>query len=131
MCKLIRNIASCNRSKIKKFPFRFSFTFFQDTLIFNLLENTTISKLISLAINNDGDILSPHISDELLVILAGVVELSELVRLPVGSDVEGLGGVLATDEESTLDDGVVVLAVDGGGAEDVLAGSLETGEEAA
>jgi SAM-dependent methyltransferase len=44
-------------------------------------------------------------------------------------DVESGEVVLTTDDEGTLDDGVVVLAVDGAAAEDVLAGGLETVEE--
>lgn len=60
----------------------------------------------------------------------GGVELLEVVALPVGGDVEGGNVLLASDDESTLDDGVVVLAVDGRTSEDVLAGTLKTVVEA-
>lgn len=58
------------------------------------------------------------------------VELLEVVALPVGGNIEGGNVLLASDDESTLDDGVVVLAVDGRTSEDVLAGTLKTVVEA-
>lgn len=58
-----------------------------------------------------------------------MVELGELVALVVRGDIESGLGVIATDDEGPLDDGVVGLAVYGSTAEDVLARSLETGEE--
>jgi hypothetical protein len=58
------------------------------------------------------------------------VELLELVALVVGSDVEDGQVFVATDDEGTLDDGVVVLSVDGSTAEQILSGGLQTGVEA-
>ncbi|TIA29845.1 hypothetical protein D6C78_09973 [Aureobasidium pullulans] len=72
---------------------------------------------------------SPHGLDELLVLGVLGVELLELVRLDIGSDVEGGESLLATDKEGTTDERVVGATVDGSGTEDVLAGSLKTGEE--
>ena len=37
---------------------------------------------------------------------------------------------MAADDEGALDDGIVLLAVDGRGTEDVFAGGFEAGEEA-
>ncbi|THZ99421.1 hypothetical protein D6C82_05163 [Aureobasidium pullulans] len=72
---------------------------------------------------------SPHGLDELLVLGVLRVELLELVRLDIGSNVEGGESLLATDKEGTTDERVVGATVDGSGTEDVLAGSLKTGEE--
>lgn len=94
--------------------------------MFCLLEDLTVGKLVHLAV--DGDVLlpAPGILDELSVLRLGGVELDELVALPVGGDVESGNVLLTSDDESTLDDRVVVLAVDGSTSEDVLAGTLET-----
>ena len=66
-------------------------------------------------------------------LLLGVleVELLVLVRLPVGGNVNDGLDILATEDEDTGDDGVVGLAKDAHGTEEVLAGRLETVEEAA
>lgn len=88
-----------------------------------------VSEGVLLAVNDDGDIPSPLVLDELAVLGVGVVELAELVALPVGADLESGLGVLAADQEDTLDDTVVVGTVDGLGTEEVLAGSLKTGVE--
>lgn len=87
--------------------------------------------LVLLAVDNDTGLPRPHVLEVLLVLGLGGVELGELVALIVGSDIEGGEILLASDDESTLDDGVVVLSVDGSTTEDVLAGAFKTGEEAA
>jgi hypothetical protein len=89
-----------------------------------------VGPLLDLVTNGDGDILAPHVLDELAVSLVGGVELDELVSLPVGADLEGGLPVLATDHEGTVDDTVVVGTVHGLGTEEVLAGSLKAGLEA-
>lgn len=95
-----------------------------------LLEDLAVGEVVGLAVDGDRLVPGPHVVDELLVLLLGGVELGELVGGHVGSNLEGGGGVLATDDKGTLDDGVVGLAEDGTGTEDVLAAALETGEEA-
>lgn len=89
-----------------------------------------VGPLLDLTVDSDGDILAPHVLDELAVSLVGGVELDELVTLPVGADSEGGLPFLAADHEGTVDDTVVVGTVDGLGTEEVLAGSLKTGLEA-
>jgi hypothetical protein len=89
-----------------------------------------VGPLLDLLAVGDGNILAPHVLDELAVSLVGGVELDELVSLPVGTDLEGGLPVLATDHEGTVDDTVVVDTVHGLGTEEVLAGSLKTGLEA-
>ncbi|THZ80313.1 hypothetical protein D6C84_07549 [Aureobasidium pullulans] len=86
--------------------------------------------MASLAFRLSGFIPSPHGLDELLVLGVLGVELGELVRLNIGSDIESGESLLATDEESTTDERVVGATVDGSSTEDVLAGALKTGEEA-
>lgn len=106
----------------------FSFPFF---FLFCLLEDLTVSKLVLLAVDGDALLPAPGVLNELSVLSLGGVELSELVALPVRGDIESGDVLLATDDESTLDNGVVVLAVDGSTSEDVLAGTLKTVVEAA
>lgn len=86
---------------------------------------------VLLAVNNDGLVPRPLSLNKCTVLRLGRVKLGELVALVVGSDVEDRDVVLATDDESTLNDGVVVGSVDGGASEEVLAGALETVVEAA
>lgn len=95
----------------------------------HLLEDLAVSPLVGLSVDLDGLVPRPLVVDKLLVLGVLGVELGELVALIVGSDIEGGDSLLATDDESTLEDGVVALAVDGSTTEDVLAASLETGEE--
>ena len=85
---------------------------------------------VLLAVDNGRLVPGPLGLDESAILRVLGVELGELVALIIGSDVEDGLPVIATDDEGTLDDGVVVLAVDGGAAEEVLAGSLETVVEA-
>ncbi|THX29268.1 hypothetical protein D6D10_08970 [Aureobasidium pullulans] len=92
-----------------------------------LLEHLTICPLLALRLSRF--VPGPHGLDELLVLGVLGVELLELVRLDIGSDVEGGESLLATDKEGTTDERVVGATVDGSGTEDVLAGSLKTGEE--
>lgn len=89
-----------------------------------------IGPLLDLSVNGDGNVLGPHVLDELAVSLVGGVELGELVTLVVGADSEGGLPLLTAGHVGTVDDTVVVLAVDGLGTEEVLAGSLKTGLEA-
>lgn len=96
-----------------------------------LLEDLAVGPLVLLAINSDWLVPCPLVVDKLLVLLVLWIELGELVALKVWSDIESCSGVVSTDEESALDDAVVGLAVDRRGTKDVLAASLETGEETA
>ena len=68
--------------------------------------------LVSLSVDDDGLVPRPHVVDKLLVLGVGGVELGELVRLDIGGNVECGESLLTADEESTLDDAVVGLAVD-------------------
>ena len=90
----------------------------------------TIGPLLNLAVNSDGNVLGPHVLNELAVSLVGGVELGELVTLEVGADSESGLPLLAADHVGTVDDTVVVLAVNGLSTEEVLAGSLKTSLEA-
>jgi hypothetical protein len=94
-----------------------------------LLEDLAICPFLVLGL--DGFVPGPHGLDKLLVLGVLGVELGELVRLDVGSDVEGRESLLTTDEEGTTNDGIVGGSVDGSSTEDVLAGALKTGEETA
>ena len=95
-----------------------------------LFEDVAVSHLEGLAIDGDGGVPGPDVLNVLAVSLGSVVELLEVVGLPVGSDVEGGGSLLAADKEDTLDDAGVVGAEDSLATEEVLAGSLETRVEA-
>lgn len=86
---------------------------------------------VLLAVDGDGLVPRPLSLNVGAVLRLGGVKLDELVALVVGSDVEDREVLLATDDESTLDNGVVVGTVDGGTAEEVLARSLQTVVEAA
>lgn len=86
--------------------------------------------LVLLAVVDNGLVPGPLGLEVGLVLGVGGVELLELVALVVGSDVKDGQVLLATDDEGTLDDGVVVLSVDGSAAEQVLPGCLQTGVEA-
>jgi len=83
-----------------------------------------------LAVNGEGSVPGPDVLDVLAVSLGVGVELLEVVRLPVGSDIEGRNSLLAADEEHTLDNAGVVGAKDVLATEEVLARSLKTGVEA-
>lgn len=95
-----------------------------------LLENLAISVLVLLAVVHNRLVPGPLSLDVGPVLGLVGVELLELVALIVGSNVEDGQVLVATDDEGTLDDGVVVLSVDGSAAEQVLPGSLQTGVEA-
>lgn len=86
---------------------------------------------VLLAVDGDGLVPGPLSLNVGTVLRLGGVELDELVALIVGSDVEDREVLLASDNESTLDNGVVVGTVDGGAAEEVLARALQTVVEAA
>lgn len=83
--------------------------------------------LIRLAVHLDRLIPGPLVVDVLLILYR--VKLLKLVGFPVGSDVKGWHSFIATDEEDALDDGVIAHAIDRHGAEEILAGCFETGEE--
>lgn len=83
-----------------------------------------------LAVDGDGDVPGPQVVDQLAVLLLGVVQLGEVVALPVGGNLEGRGVLLTADHEDTGDSTVVVGTKDTLSTEDVLAGSLKTGVEA-
>lgn len=95
-----------------------------------LLEDLASGVGILLAVDGNGLLPQPLLLKEVLVGSVLGVELLEGVALVVGSDIEDGLELLATDDESTLDDRVVALAIDGGAAEEILAGSLQTGVEA-
>lgn len=82
-----------------------------------------------LAVDGDRNVPGPEVLNHLAVLLLGVVELGEVVALPVGGDLEGGGVVLTADHEDTGDDTVVVGTVNTLSTEDVLAGGLKTGVE--
>ena len=97
----------------------------------HLLEDLALGPLELLAVDKGVGVLSPLVLNILLVLGLGGVELGEAVRLPVRSDVEGGGSLLTADKEGTADKAVGVVTVDGTGAEDELAGGLETSKETA
>lgn len=86
--------------------------------------------LVLLAVLDDGLVPGPLSLNVGTVLRVGGVELDELVALVVRSDIEDRLELVATDDEGSLNDGVVVLTVHGGTAEHVLARSLHTGVEA-
>lgn len=95
-----------------------------------LFEDLAVGVLVLLAVDNDRAVPSPLSLNELTVLRLGGVKLGERVALVVRSDIEDREVLLATDDESTLDDGVVVLSVNGSRSEDVLAGGFQAGVEA-
>jgi hypothetical protein len=95
------------------------------------LERTKNSPWVCLAVDLNWLVPGPHVIDESLILLARGIELCEGVALVVWSNVECVLSIVAADEESATDDGVVGLSIDGGGTKDVLTASLETGKETA
>ena len=67
---------------------------------------------------------------KLLILRLTGIELRKFEALVIGCYVEGWLGLLAADDKGALDDGVVFLAVNGRGTEDIFAGGFEAGEEA-
>ncbi len=102
----------------------------QSSRVSSLFEDLASGVGVLLAVGSDRLLPRPLGLDKLTVLGLGGVELGELVALIIGSDVEDGKVVIATDDKGTLDDGVVVDAIDGGGAEQVLAGTLQTVVEA-
>lgn len=96
-----------------------------------------VVNLVGLAINNDGDAgvalrrlpNAPAVLNDLAVSLRRSIELSVIVALPVGSNIEGNLVVLTTNHEDTVDKAVALDTVHGLSAEEVLAGSLKTSVE--
>jgi hypothetical protein len=95
----------------------------------SLFKDLALGVGVLLAVDSNGLVPLPHGLDVGAVLGVLGVELGELVRLPIGSNVESMLVVVTTDGEGTADNGVIVNTVDGGATEDVLAGSLKTGEE--
>lgn len=85
---------------------------------------------VLLAVDDNGLLPKPLGLEVLLVLRLGGVKLGEAVALVIGSDIEDREVVLATNDEGTLNDGVVALAVDRGAAKEVLARTLQAGVEA-
>jgi hypothetical protein len=106
-----------------------SFYTFKHQVVKHLLENLSVSPLVGLAVNGDWLIPTPLVFDESLVLGLGWVELGELVALVIGGDIEGWKGFLATNDESTLYDGVIGDSVNRCCAKEVFAASLETVEK--
>lgn len=77
-----------------------------------LLEDLAIRPIIGLALNVDRLVPGPLVIEKLLVLSLGGVKLGELVALPVGGDIEGGNSLVTTNQEGTLDDRVVGLAID-------------------
>ena len=96
----------------------------------HLLEHLPIRVRVFLAINHNRLLPRPLIIHKLLILRLTGIQLLEFIALVIRGYVEGRLGFLAADDEGALDDGVVLLAVDGSGTEDVFAGGFEAGEEA-
>jgi len=94
-----------------------------------LLEDLAVSPLILLASDLDRLVPCPHGLDELLVLGFFGVKGRESVALVVGCDIEGVAGILTTDEERALNYGIIFDAINRCGTEDILATTLKTGEE--
>ena len=94
------------------------------------LEHLAISPLKLLPADFDRLVPGPHRIDKRAILLALRIQLLELVALIIRRDVERWESLLPPHEEGTLDHAVVRDAVDAAGAEEELAGGLETGEEA-
>lgn len=88
-----------------------------------------VNRLEGLVANLDGGLPAPDVLNVLAGSRVGVVDLLEVVALPVGGNIESGSVLLATDKEDTTDDTVVVGTEDGLATEEVLAGSLQTGVE--
>lgn len=96
-----------------------------------LLKDLPIRPLVRFTLDLNRLIPAPLVLEVRLVLVLVVIQLGEFVALVIGGNVEGWESFVATDEEDTLDDGVVARAIDGGGAEEVLAGAFESVEETA
>jgi hypothetical protein len=94
-----------------------------------LLEDLSISRLVSLALDLNWNIRRPLVLKELLVFWLGGVQFHEVVALPVWSDVESFQRVLPSDKERSSNDAVVSGAIDRGNTEEVLARGFEPGEQ--
>lgn len=77
----------------------------------HLLENLAISPIVSLAVDGDWLIPRPLILEESLILWLGWIELDELIAVNIWSDIESWHGLLTTDHESALDDGIVGSAI--------------------
>jgi hypothetical protein len=73
----------------------------------NLLEDLAISPWVILSVNSNRLLPGPLLVDELLVLWLGGIELGELIALVVRCDIESWQSLLATDDESTLNNGVI------------------------
>lgn len=96
-----------------------------------LLANLALGPLVFLTVDGNRFVLGPLVLDESFVLGLASVKLGEGVAVNIRGNVKCRNMILTTDYEGSLNDGVVGLAIDGGSAEDVLAGALKTVEEAA
>lgn len=97
----------------------------------HLLKHLPIRVGVFLAINHNRLLPRPLIIHKLLILRLAGIQFLEFVALVIRRYVEGWLGFLAADDEGALDNGVVFLAIDGRGTEDVFAGGFESGEESA
>ena len=95
----------------------------------HLLEDLAVSPVILLAIDLDWLVPRPLVLNESLVLGLAGVQLGEFVAFPVGSDIESGKSLVTSNQEGTLDDGVVGNAVDRGSSEEILARCFETSKE--
>ena len=97
----------------------------------SLLENFPVRPLICFPLDHDRLIPAPLVIDKFSVFGFAGIKLSEFVALVIWCDVKGRYSFLATDDKGSLDNRVILDAVDRGAAKDVLAGTFETGKESA
>ena len=98
-------------------------------ILIRLFQDLTINNLSLLTVNLDRLIPSPHIVDELSVLLTSWVQLSVAVGLPVWSNVKGRLELLTSNHDGTDDTVVVVLTVDDETTEHVPDGGRQSVEE--
>ena len=91
----------------------------------------SINPRILLPINRDRHIPRPQVCDKLAVCFAGVVELAEVVALPVRSHFKSWQVFLTAGKVDAPREAVVVCAVDRVRTKEVLSRSLETSLETA
>lgn len=95
----------------------------------SLLANLTLGAFILLTVDGNGLVLSPLVLNERSILRLARIKLGESVTVNIRGDLEGGNVVLATNDESSLDDRVVGLAINGGSSENVLARTLKSVEE--
>lgn len=95
----------------------------------NLFKYFSVRPLIFLPLTLDRLIPAPLIIDKFPIFGFAGIKLGKFVALVVGCDVKGRQSLLATDDEGTLNNGIIFDAVNRGAAKDVLAGPFEAGEK--